>query len=325
MIQYRFTKVLVSLNYLVELAKTGRSKCAQKTKIGRKCTDPLIAKFGIRIGSLDDVSGQYGRWIHLECWRVPSRIWLGIPRGCTELQQLKDIISSMNEVLFCGFESLPDAEKDVVLFYIINENNWARLQKSNVQKGQSAPLKNILNDFDYNNVDKVIKHEIDGTNEKQVSSSKKFLIPIPGKNGAIKNFLNGKTIVLTGLFPEIGGGVGLQVGKERLRKMCEAFGAKVTSSVSGKTNILLVGKYPGISKVAKARAMENCQLMSVHDLKEAMEGKIELSQVPEIEISSFSSGYYGNGIALIASKQEYEMAQGKRKKQKVSKLQYIHN
>ena len=66
--------------------------------------------------------------------------------------------------------------------------------------------------------------------------------------------LKGKTFVLTGVFPEVGGGAGLDLGKARLKAAVEAFGGRVTGAISGKTDFLLVGKSPGFSKVSKARA-----------------------------------------------------------------------
>ena len=40
-----------------------------------------------------------------------------------------------------------------------------------------------------------------------------------------------------------------ELGKARVKAMVEAFGGKVTSSVSGRTDVLIVGKEPGASKV----------------------------------------------------------------------------
>jgi hypothetical protein len=54
--------------YKVEPARSDRSKC-QKCKTN-------IPKMGIRIGSIDKDAGSYGRWIHLDCWRVPMKIQL---------------------------------------------------------------------------------------------------------------------------------------------------------------------------------------------------------------------------------------------------------
>ena len=66
--------------YRAEKAKSARSKCAQRTKIGKKCSgDDVFINIGeIRIGTLDLYSGSYGRFVHIKCWRVPSKIWLGI-------------------------------------------------------------------------------------------------------------------------------------------------------------------------------------------------------------------------------------------------------
>lgn len=53
----------------------------------------------------------------------------------------------------------------------------------------------------------------------------------------------------------------MNLGKDRVKRMVEAFGGKVTGAVSGRTHILVVGKEPGMSKVSKAEGQPNCQLM----------------------------------------------------------------
>ena len=90
----------------------------------------------------------------------------------------------------------------------------------------------------------------------------RFIIPIPGRSG-IPQVLNGHTIVLTGTFPEVGGGSGLNQGKDKVKSMLQSFGAKVTGSVSGRTTILCVGKDPGMSKVSKAKKQPKCQSMNL--------------------------------------------------------------
>lgn len=52
--------------YRVEPARSGRSTCK---KCGTK-----IDRGGVRVGSLDKVSGTYGRWFKLDCWRVPVKV-----------------------------------------------------------------------------------------------------------------------------------------------------------------------------------------------------------------------------------------------------------
>ena len=71
----------------------------------------------------------------------------------------------------------------------------------------------------------------------------------------------GLNVVLTGLFPEVGGGSGLNLGKDKVKKMVEAFGGKVTGAVSGRTHILVVGKDPGLGKYSQAQSQPNCQIM----------------------------------------------------------------
>ena len=48
---------------------------------------------------------------------------------------------------------------------------------------------------------------------------------------------------------QVGGGCGLELGKERVRQMITSFGGRVTGAVSGKTDLVIVGKEPGFSKV----------------------------------------------------------------------------
>ena len=67
------------------------------------------------------------------------------------------------------------------------------------------------------------------------------IVPAPNEHGAIANSLKGKILVLTGLFPEVGGGTGLNIGKDRVKAMVESFGGRVTSAVSGTIDVLIVG------------------------------------------------------------------------------------
>jgi hypothetical protein len=143
-----------------------------------------------------------------------------------------------------------------------------------------------------------------GGTRKAAGTREKFVVPVPGSGTSVDGVLAGKTVVLTGLFPEVGGGVGLNLGKDRVKRMVESFGGKVTSSVSGKTDILLVGKEPGVSKVAKARSSDRCQIMSLMDVKGVLEGANSLEDLrmgPQLLIETFSSGYRGTGLGSKAT------------------------
>lgn len=73
--------------------------------------------------------------------------------------------------------------------------------------------------------------------------------------------------------------------------MIESFGGKVTGSVSGKTNFLVVGKEPGSGKVGDAtkRGIPRIDLMA---LQNRLLGHIEsLEDAKPAVIKSFSAGY----------------------------------
>lgn len=115
--------------------------------------------------------------------------------------------------------------------------------------------------------------------------------------------------MLTGVFPELGGGAGLNLGKDRARTLIESFGGRVTSAVSGRTDALLVGKEPGMSKVSQARARgvtllnfsQLCQSLDSGACAPAKGSSDALALTNAVDITSFSSGYWGNGLAIGAS------------------------
>lgn len=322
--------------YRMEPARSGRSKCSQKTKSAKRCSpsEPFIPKGDIRIGSLDGTSGSYGRWVHLACWRVPSRIWQGLPVDVSDrdkASQFEASLAAMNEVQFCGFDQLTPDQKWLVVLHVMDEGNWASRGK---RKGSAPRFSNTsgtsatpqsqprgAGDLAYastassggghsayapmasSGAGHSAYDPIPSSGGTAVSLVGEragfFVVPSPGVNGAQPGFLRGKTVVMTGIFPEIGGGAGLNQGKDRVRQMCESFGARVTSAVSGKTDLLIVGREPGMSKVGKASARENCQLVSLADLARSIEGKQQLNLTQAPEIDTFSSGYNGNGLRAL--------------------------
>jgi len=89
------------------------------------------------------------------------------------------------------------------------------------------------------------------------------------------------------------------LGKARVKAMVEAFGGKVTSSVSGRTDVLIVGKDPGASKVGKAQSSSSCTLLSLQDVRRGLLlgdlATITNGKAPMV-IQNFSAGFRGNGI-----------------------------
>ena len=43
------------------------------------CNGSAIDKGELRVGWLNSETGTYGGWVRLRCWRVPNRVWLGLP------------------------------------------------------------------------------------------------------------------------------------------------------------------------------------------------------------------------------------------------------
>lgn len=130
------------------------------------------------------------------------------------------------------------------------------------------------------------------------SGKTKFMMPKPGKNGSIADCFDGQTFVLTGLFPELGGGSGLNYGKDKMKTMLQNFGGRVTGSISGKTNFLVVGKDPGASKVSKASARE-IPLVDLLALNRVIHGQATLDDIstePAPQITNFSAGFRGNAL-----------------------------
>ena len=126
-----------------------------------------------------------------------------------------------------------------------------------------------------------------------VKTNNRFVIPKPGVDGAVVNKLEGKTFVISGIFPEIGGGRGLSLGKENVKKMVAAFGGRVTSAISGKTNFLLLGKEHGAVKYSQATA-KGIPIIELCGLTALVRAEVTFEQIeaaPAVEVQTFSKGY----------------------------------
>jgi ATP-dependent DNA helicase PIF1 len=75
---------------------------------------------------------------------------------------------------------------------------------------------------------------------------------VPGQKGTIVDALLGKKFCLTGVFPELGGGSGLKLGKDKMKELIENFGGVVTTSVSGRTDYVITGIEPGAKRLEDA-------------------------------------------------------------------------
>ena len=229
------------------------------------------------------------------CWRVPSKVWLGLPdpKECKDAELFAAAILGMNDVLLCGFEELSATDQQAFVEHVMDKEHWARLVKPRKPK----PAANAV---------AAEQATTDVVPSGYHTPRQHFQIPVA--DGAQP--LAGKTFVLTGVFPEVGGGSGLNLGKNKVTKMIQSFGGRVTSAVSGKTDVLVVGKDPGMSKVSEARERPKVQLVNLKDLKEkGIEGG-RLEDADPVVIGSFSAGYRNTGLALTASREAVAMAAG---------------
>jgi len=303
--------------YRVEPAKTGRSSC-KATGVGKHCMDETIEQGSLRVGMLDDQSGGYGRWVHLTCWRVPSKVWLGTQSLFDDVAKIEDTLISMNEVLFCGLGDLDKFSRRAVAAHVCDKANHAKLIRSR-STGQYPTGEEYKSGMVRSSPDgstgapgrTSIVPGCSGSREV-VLQQKVFTIPRPGRDGR-PGSMNLCNCNLTGIFPEVGGGVGLHLGKDRVTAMIESFGGKVTGAVSGKTNILVVGKEPGYSAIVAARTSKRIRLISLEDLADCLRrGVVQIGQsglaCPTVEIADFSDGWHGNSAAKTASAGELEFA-----------------
>ena len=283
----------------------------------------------IRFGSMDPEAGSYGRWRHLSCWRVPASIWLGMPdpETCGRADVVAALVR-MQQVSFCGFTELSEANQDLVVDYMMDKNNWARRTKNSKAAGGAAGA------AAEGDAEEAAGAAAGGSAlppppskalVAQGGPGGAFVVPRPGVNGALANAFSAKTFVITGVFPELGGacpallavacgcgslalaltpllpagGAGLELGKARCKAMIEAFGGRVTSAVSGKTDYLVVGKAPGAKKVSEAIA-KGVPTVDIAGLKAVLEGGpgASLDDAPPPEITAFSKGYKGNALRL---------------------------
>lgn len=140
----------------------------------------------------------------------------------------------------------------------------------------------------------------DVTTDVSLHSGKKpmFTIPRPGVDG-VTGVLDGKRFCLAGIFPEVGGGAGLLLGTERTKCMIQAFGGRVTSGVSGRTDFLLVGQEPGRSLVSAAdtRGVPLIDLLSLQRLLTGQSSMEEMANAPPPRITSFGVHPYQKSVA----------------------------
>ena len=149
--------------YKVERAKSGRSRCemrekeatADKKAVKRRAhtvcrvqaVDPkskcFISNNAVRVGTMDIVSGAYGRFVHLECWRVPASVYKGLPSLTIEkdVEAFKSALATMEDVALAGARGLDDGGLTALALHVMNPEHWARSAKKRLPNETGAMKK----------------------------------------------------------------------------------------------------------------------------------------------------------------------------------------
>ncbi|KAL7458039.1 hypothetical protein ACHAWC_009540 [Mediolabrus comicus] len=207
---------------IVASAPKPRGKKSSNNAIVQKEDTTKISKGDIRVGSIEKDAGTYGRWHHLQCWRVPKKIQAGLTNPSDEEASLRDLLS-MEEVLLTGLGDMDEDDQMAFVRHCINSENHAgkggrkRKAAGDAAQGKAKTAK-VASKF--TSTSKSAK----GGKSNIVPGS--FKILVPGVDGAVddESFLKGKTFVMTGVFPEVGGGDDDSLGVENLKSMIETFG-----------------------------------------------------------------------------------------------------
>lgn len=283
----------------MEAAKSGRSKC-------KKCKEN-IEKGDIRIGGLMEDYGNYSRWNHLNCWRIPERIWSALSDENNADTVLSELLE-MDELVLKGLNVFGHSDQVNIIECVRDSTKWTSYSKKK-QKDREARLNSqreameaddskpaAVCEPDENeddrkpaakqenetestmNVDEsVAKHSSTETNavSSQDSTNNEthtFEIPIPGKNGCLVDKLKDKVFVISGSFGDLGNGKGR--GTTKARAVVESFGGTVRKAISGYTDYLLLGSRANCKIVAKGKEMSNVTLISAISLQKLLLNKI---------------------------------------------------
>jgi hypothetical protein len=110
-------------------------------------------------------------------------------------------------------------------------------------------------------------------------------------------------IVLTGTFPELGGGSGLELGKAALRKLVEDVPrCRVVNALSGKTTHLVIGEGPGQQKIHDARLLSHVSTIRYKDFLDILEAKKKNSIAEAAAIAASKQAREANFVARNQSK-----------------------
>ena len=251
--------------YEFQYALSGKSMCVVSRTI--------IKKGELRVGKVN-IHGNYGGFTLLSHfswqWIVPLLENFGIQRK-TE-KKLIDFFSYIEGTYIKGFKSLKRGDKTEVvrsLMYFLKSHKEKQKRKrvddsqtSHAVTKKAKPSDEVM----------LTSNDLVETSEalvEQKDDKKQFIVPEITEENREK--LKGEEVVATGTFPELGGGIQKQLGKQRLKEMVEKFGGTYSDRFrKTSTTILIVGKNSGNEKLKLAKK-HGTITMSLHELRKVID------------------------------------------------------
>jgi hypothetical protein len=272
----------MTIPYRVETAKTGRSTCIQ-------CKAPIHSN-ALRLGSLDERSGTYGRWAHIFCCKVPSIIHAPLldtssnaffnalmrpasseialdPAGDDPLK-INRALRAMATTVLAGTDALSEDEIEQLACALVDKSRWAK--PNNATKRKAGEMLSAV---------------------AVAGKPSEATAPAPERPTSIL----GKAFVLTGTFE--GGGAGVGAGKEEITDLIKRYGGRVTSAVSSKTAYVIAGDNVGATKVMAAERLA-VPIIDMLGFRLLMDGVANPPKVSMLD-RAFSRGPYNNGKAPV--------------------------
>ena len=113
-----------------------------------------------------------------------------------------------------------------------NENSWKQAKYPSSKNYGQLSSSNINNNDDYDNKDEHVGTgssmvaAASNTNVSSTTVKVKDIFTAPVRTAGNAHYLANKKVVLTGIFPELGGGTGLELGKAKMKALIESFGGQ---------------------------------------------------------------------------------------------------
>ena len=253
----------------VDLAATSRGGC--------NVCGGAIGTGTLRVGSLDLRAGTYAWFRHFPCWK-PAGVLEAFPpaRLAAEVEAFTETNTS---ALITRSADVGAADVALVASTLLAATATEAATEAATQAPAPASPAEASR-----------KRSAETPETAQVAKRQTTAPPVVAVADALKHFL----VVITGVFPELGGGCGLHEGKDKATEVLVGSGASVKAGIikaMSKTAkaFVLVGDRPGASKVFKAQAMD-IKLINMDGLRRLLAGEL-LADVDAAVVNEFSAGY----------------------------------